>query len=381
MSRRNKQQEKDDIPSRPVLHRTISSAEKDGILKALDAVKQKSSEIENMGMSARSFSLGLLNVVVSSFILGRWPEHFWVWTSAIVGPMLIWTFLDKKRNGKELFMLDFCWVANILLTIFSLFCFAQIFAGKNAFSAITSSPFITAAVFAASCGPLAWSVLVLGNALVLHDPTATMSLFIHIIPPILMWSLRWHAHVVHATYPNVFRGGEGGVSTNIASAAWDDDFDESMTCTELNLFGVSNPNPVVAFLLPAMVGYFLWWIPYTIWLLMSGLHHSVEKTGKLTVFRDNVARNSAMSTVLVGKKVASEQDLQSQYVALKYMIIHSILCILAFLWSYLCHRFYSVHTIFCMVLVISAVREGGAKYYKMTTKWYLKAVEKMLEKD
>jgi hypothetical protein len=33
-------------------------------------------------------------------------------------------------------------------------------------SAITSSPFVTAAVFAASCGPLAWSVLLLGNALV-----------------------------------------------------------------------------------------------------------------------------------------------------------------------------------------------------------------------
>jgi hypothetical protein len=144
---------------------------------------------------------------------------------------------------------------------------------------------------------------------------------------------------------------------------------------------VSNPNPVIAFLLPAMVGYFLWWIPYTIWLLASGLRHSIEKTGKLTVFRANVGKNSTMSNILVGKKKASEKDLESPVVAMKYMTIHAILCVLAFLWSYLCYRYYWVHTLFCVALVTSAVRQGGAKYYKMTTKWYLKAVEKMLDED
>lgn len=102
-------------------------------MKALQSVKQKSYEIEQMGMSAKSFSLGLLNVVVSSFILGRWPEHFWVWTATIVGPMLIWTYFDKVKSGKELFMLDFCWFTNILLSIFSLLCFAQIFGGFHCF--------------------------------------------------------------------------------------------------------------------------------------------------------------------------------------------------------------------------------------------------------
>jgi hypothetical protein len=102
-------------------------------MKALQSVKQKSAEIEHMGMSARSFSLGLLNVFVSTFVLGRWPEHFWVWTSLVVGPMLVWTYMDKKKNGMELFMLDFCWMANILLSLFSLLCFAQIFLGKYAF--------------------------------------------------------------------------------------------------------------------------------------------------------------------------------------------------------------------------------------------------------
>ena len=128
-------------------------------MRALQSVKQKSFEIEQMGMSAGknmnvslsmlirhfmsifnsltgSFSLGLLNVVVSSFILGRWPEHFWAFTATIVGPMLVWTYLDKVKKGHQLFLLDFCWVANILLSIFSLLCFAQIFGGIEAFRCV-----------------------------------------------------------------------------------------------------------------------------------------------------------------------------------------------------------------------------------------------------
>lgn len=144
------------------------------------------------------------------------------------------------------------------------------------------------------------------------------------------------------------------------------------------MLSVSNPTPVMSFLLPAMAGYLIWWIPYTVWLLVSGLDHSVQRTGKLTVFRDNLARNSAMSLLLVGKRKASEQDLESRWVGLKYMLVHAFLCLLALLWSYLCYGYYWVHSCFCCVLFVSAAFQGGSKYYKMTTQWYLRAVEKNL---
>lgn len=88
-----------------------------------------------------------------------------------------------------------------------------------------------------------------------------------------------------------------------------------------------------------------------------------------------------MSSILVGKKQASEDDLNNPLVALKYMIIHAALCFMAFLWSYVCYSSYVVHSVFCAVLFASAVFQGGAKYTKMTTKWYLRAVEKILEES
>ena len=128
-----------------------------------------------------------------------------------------------------------------------------------------------------------------------------------------------------------------------------------------------------------MVGYFLWWIPYTLWLLLLGLKHSPKTTGKDTVYRANVLKNSAISSIIVGKKKASENDIKSSTVAMKYMIMHAILCNIAFSWGYACYTSYRIHTIFCTILVVSAIYQGGVKYYKMTTKWYLKAVEKMLD--
>ena len=148
-----------------------------------------------------------------------------------------------------------------------------------------------------------------------------------------------------------------------------------------HFYAVSNINPVLAFVLPAMVGYFLWWIPYTAWLLLYGLDHSMEKTGKNTVFRDSLNKNSTMCSVLLGKKSADQKDLANRWVGLKYMIFHFILCHIAFLWSYLCYTQYLVHSAFCIVLFISCVHNGGVKYYKMTTKWYLKAVESILSED
>ena len=52
-------------------------AEMDGVNRALAVVNEKSVEIQNQGMSPTSFTLGFLNVVLSTFILGNCPEHFW----------------------------------------------------------------------------------------------------------------------------------------------------------------------------------------------------------------------------------------------------------------------------------------------------------------
>lgn len=61
----------------------------------------------------------------------------------------------------------------------------------------------------------------MGNALVLHDPSMTASLIIHMIPPLLMWSLRWHHEAVMQNYPRLF-GMDDHDDLIAYSAVWQD---------------------------------------------------------------------------------------------------------------------------------------------------------------
>jgi hypothetical protein len=70
--------------------RSLTLAERNGLLKALEVVKSKSREIKAQGMSPISFTLGLLNVAFTAFILGRFPQHYWLWQACISSPLLIW---------------------------------------------------------------------------------------------------------------------------------------------------------------------------------------------------------------------------------------------------------------------------------------------------
>jgi len=53
-------------------------------------------------------------------------------------------------------------------------------------------------------GPLSWSVLMLGNALIFHDIENTASCFIHFSPSVLSWTMRWYPHRYNEQWPGVF---------------------------------------------------------------------------------------------------------------------------------------------------------------------------------
>ena len=52
-------------------------------------------------------------------------------------------------------------------------------------------------------GPLGWSVLATGNALVFHSIDLYCSLMIHAAPLLSSWTLRWHAERFYAAFPGL----------------------------------------------------------------------------------------------------------------------------------------------------------------------------------
>lgn len=91
-------------------------------------------------------------------------------------PLLAYRYVTYSMKKHHYFMLDFCYSVNVL-------CFAHLFLAP-------SSTTVFALAFMSSCGPLAWAVIAWRNSLVFHDIDKTTSLFIHIMPPLLMYAQR-----------------------------------------------------------------------------------------------------------------------------------------------------------------------------------------------
>ena len=96
-------------------------------------------------------------------------------------------------------------------------------------------------------GPFALAVILLGNALVLHDIPNLSSAFIHLSPCSLVWSLRWYSPQVMKAFPGIF----------------DLPLPESEE-TFMDLFA------------PSMTIYGIWWVAYMMYVVLIGRYHGIE---------------------------------------------------------------------------------------------------------
>ena len=139
-----------------------------------------------------SYTMGVMNVGFTSFIIARWPQHFWI-VHAIKSCLLLTSrYFRFKKQGWELYLLDFCYFATYMSVLGCLMCMARIYFGKISIVAEYNYIFVRA-LFTLVNGPLAWSILIFRNSLVFHDVDRTTSTFIHLSPALLSWCIRWGA--------------------------------------------------------------------------------------------------------------------------------------------------------------------------------------------
>lgn len=190
-------------------------------------------------MDKLSFTLGVLNLTISQAFLMIKPELFFVWYS-IVMPLLLWVRIYRFKKLKwQYFLLDFCYFGQVL-------CFFATFAGlwihfytpssTLSSSIATSISFfephpdgegvggsasslhpsfvslqppsmlipacgdscqlwlssLLKAIFVATHGPIAIAIVAWRNSFVFHDLDRITTVYIHILPALLLYTLRWH---------------------------------------------------------------------------------------------------------------------------------------------------------------------------------------------
>lgn len=115
-----------------------------------------------------SFIFGVLNIFISGYLIGAFPEWFHLWYSIQVLYFMPIRFYTYHKRGYHYFLADLCYFVNFLLVL-SIWVFPN---SKRLFTA----------VFCLAFGNNAVAIIMWRNSLVFHSFDKVTSLFIHIMP-------------------------------------------------------------------------------------------------------------------------------------------------------------------------------------------------------
>ena len=329
---------KQEPPTRKIT-RTLSVAFREGealtLEKVLNEVDTISEERYSAGFNEFNFTVGVLNIIIITLIFGKYPQHFWLLylvESCFLLPRKIMVSMKAKPYNEALYLLDFCWMMNFSgMTILLVFGMEY----NNVMHHIIS-PELRKNVFLASmgisCGPLLGATALLPFvAMVFHDINSMTGLFIHILPPLLGYTFRWHGDEIQNAWPGIFRslGYSRDNLTFFPSKGFSLDPSTWLDCVAGN----------------ATLLYLIWFIPFTLWMLFIGL--DLPRSNRRTKNTDGTPRIAKYDTVfhslmrggacyLYGSVVwgrtvnTSKGQIQTNDFELRdfilYMSVHFILC-------------------------------------------------------
>ncbi|KAJ5902831.1 hypothetical protein N7495_003359 [Penicillium taxi] len=119
-----------------------------------------------------AFIAGVLNIFLSGYILGAFPEYFHIWYSVQLAYFMPQRYYTYHAKGYHYFLADLCYFVN-MLNMLSIWVFP-------------SSKRLLISTFCLTFGNNAAAIAMWRNSLVFHSVDKVVSLFIHIMPPVTL---------------------------------------------------------------------------------------------------------------------------------------------------------------------------------------------------
>lgn len=115
-----------------------------------------------------SFICGVMNIFISGYLIGAYPEYFHIWYTAQLLYFMPIRYYTYHKRGYHYFLADLCYFVNLLLAL-------SIWAFPTSKRLFVSS-------FCLAFGNNAVAIIMWRNSLVFHSFDKVTSLFIHIMP-------------------------------------------------------------------------------------------------------------------------------------------------------------------------------------------------------
>ncbi|KAK9412841.1 hypothetical protein SUNI508_12350 [Seiridium unicorne] len=115
-----------------------------------------------------SFICGVMNIFISGYLIGAYPEYFHIWYTAQLLYFMPIRFYTYHKRGYHYFLADLCYFVNFLLFL--------------AIWIFPTSKRLFVSAFCLAFGNNAVAIIMWRNSLVFHSFDKVTSLFIHIMP-------------------------------------------------------------------------------------------------------------------------------------------------------------------------------------------------------
>jgi Protein of unknown function (DUF2838) len=337
------------------------NGQRDTIRTVLKLMESSETRQYKEGLRGRNFTLGVINCFLVAYVFGRYPQHFWLlyFIEALVFLPLRWYQLwHAQPMNQSLYYLDYCWIMNLMG------CFMVVVLLQDAFYVDgLVSDHVRKQVFLAftgvCCGPLMGANYVLPFvALRFHDLVYMAAVFIHLMPPMVFYTLLWHTEEIATAWPDLFHF---QYLDEMIFFPKDEDGVDMIFWPGSGLGSIAGN---------AVALYWLWFIPYVSWMLLVGLSlprrakrpydtvfHSTLRGGPCIMFGKLWGRPEAVSRQQMKDNTYEVRDF------VVYMIMHAFMINLAlYVVGYFCYTYRKVHGATLCFMVIVCVYRGGRSY-------------------
>lgn len=302
--------------------------------KRVDKLGQRWNDTKAISVREKvSFIFGVMNIFLSGYLIGGFPEYFHIWYTAQLLYFMPIRFFAYHRRGYHYFLADLCYFTNLLLML-SIWLFP---ASKRLFMA----------TYCLAFGNNAIAIIMWRNSLVFHSFDKVTSLFIHIMPCATLHCIvhLFPPDALEARFPAVYaiKNASPGSPTAYANVA--------------SMLGWSS-------------------IPYAFWQLSYYVFITVRRRDKIAAGRPTSftwLRKSYSKTWLGHIVLSLPESLQEgafMLIQYSYAVLTMVPCPLWFLYRY-------ASAVFLLVLLTWSIYNGSTYYIDVFGKRFQKELEAM----
>lgn len=293
-----------------------------------------------------AFTVGVLNMGVCQYFLLNRPDLFPYWYAAIIPLILASRYFYFRSSGNQYFMIDFCY--------FTIFC-----SMLNLFLVQNSAVFFKTC-FICCTGPLTLAIPVWRNSFVFHDYDKIVSVYIHILPSMLYYTLRHNNSSL-----DIFHFGAPG-----------------KVCGRANCDTLYLTDYLLAVLL-----YMFWQFIYlykTEFLDKSRLDSDPSLMTSLRWLAQDTKNAAARFFLRMFRFLgvfSKEEDYDSRTMKTKivFVVAQLIFTLVSFLPTPFMYHYSGFHLTWILFIVTSAVFNGGSFYIEVFSKRYNSHIAKIEE--